>query len=242
MHCNSDNSLVHSLKSARPWFENHTRIFKFSLPTKQRMGVNLVGSLDGFKITRENFKRVKDGNFGSDGTDGSVNLGCVDEGNHRVLRFSLITKNIGDKDLIIGDPRDRPDIFEASDVYDTKYQFRTHFFVYNLRNDDSSVNIHGYKIPYCFDALEKMDCFNQGILAGGAKEDTYEFSMPCQFVVIDDVPDGEYILEATVNAPSVDAVKSGKGTVIIEEDNYDDNTVGVRLQIKGDNINVIEPK
>ena len=49
-------------------------------------------------------------------------------------------------------------------------------------------------------------------------------------------PMERYILEATVNAPSVDAAKNGKGQVFIEEDNYDNNTVSVRLQIIGDNV------
>jgi Lysyl oxidase len=88
-----------------------------------------------------------------------------------------------------------------------------------------------------------MSCDDQGILAGGKKEDTYELAMPCQFVVIDDLADGEYILEATINAPSVDAVKNKyKYKVIFEEDNYDDDTVAVRLRIKGDDVNVLKGK
>jgi hypothetical protein len=194
------------------------------------MGVNLIPKLDGFRISRENFKRKEAGG------DGSVNLGCVDKGNHRVLRFNLHTLNIGDKDLVIGNPKDRPDIFEHSDVFSTGFQFRQPpFFVYFLKNDVSSVKISGYKIPFCFDALPPASCENQGI-AAGVGEDVYESELPCQFVVIDDVADGEYTLETTVNAPSVDAVKLGKGKVLFEEDNYDDNTIAVRLLIKGDNI------
>ena len=64
--------------------------------------------------------------------------------------------------------------------------------------------------------------------------------MACQFVVIDSIPDGEYILEATVNAPSVEAVKNYSKDIFIEEDNYDNNSVSVRLQIKGDNVTEIK--
>jgi len=60
--------------------------------------------------------------------------------------------------------------------------------------------------------------------------------MDCQFVVIDGIPDGLYTLEATVNAPSVKTVRAGRSHVFIEEDNYDNNTVAVKLQIGGDNV------
>ena len=61
------------------------------------MGVDLVGKLNNFRISNENFREE---------ADGSVEYGCVTAGNHRVLRFNMITTNIGDKDLIIGDPED----------------------------------------------------------------------------------------------------------------------------------------
>lgn len=200
------------------------------------MGVNLIGKLNGFVITTENFKTIEEGG------DGSVNLGCVNKGEHRVLRFNMITYNIGDKDWIIGSPKDRLDIFEPSTVFkEVGFQFRKPpFFVYNLRNDDHSVNIYGYKIPYCFEGLDQ-GCGYQGIKAHGG-EDTYGVENPCQFVVIDNIPDGEYILEATVNAPSVEAAKTGKGKIIFEEDNYDDNVVNVRIKIEKDQINIVDKK
>ena len=172
------------------------------------------------------------------------------KGKHRVLRFNLHIVNVGDKDLVIGNPKDRPDIFEPSEVFDTGFQFRTKFFVYTLKDDYEGIKISGYKIPFCFEDHgedhgehhegghgdePKFDCDNQGIASGG-HEDVYDSDQPCQFVVIDDLPDGEYILEATVNAPSVDAVKNGKGKVLFEEDNYDDNTLAVRLKIIGDDV------
>jgi lysyl oxidase len=196
------------------------------------MGVDLVGKLQGFKISRENFIEE---------TDGSTENGCIEKGHHRVLRFNMVTYNIGDKDLVIGDPRDptvQAKYFEPFDEKFTEglgYRFKAKpFFAYSLRNDDSTVNISGYKDAFCFDGLEPESCYNQGLAAGGEKRDVYGSNMACQFVVIDNVPDGEYTLEATVNAPSVDAVKNGKGEIFFEEDNYDNNTVAVRLQIKGD--------
>lgn len=70
-----------------------------------------------------------------------------------------------------------------------------------------------------------MSCHNEGLAAREKKFDRYDSDMACQFVEIDDIPDGDYILEATVNAHR-----------LIEEDNYDNNTVAIHLQIKGDNV------
>lgn len=200
------------------------------------MGVDLKGELDNFTISRENF---------NDDENCSIRYGCIEKkGIHRVLRFDMVTSNIGDEDLIIGDPND-PDVqskffepFAKECTEGQGYRFKAKpFFVYSLRNDDSSMKISGFKDAFCFDGLPPwMDCDHQGLAAGGRTQDVYGSDMPCQFVVIDDLPDGEYILEATVNAPSVDAAKSGKGPVFIEEDNYDNNTVYVRLQIIGDNV------
>jgi Lysyl oxidase len=200
------------------------------------MGVDLKGDLANFKISRENF---------NDDDNCSIKYGCIEKkGNHRVLRFDMITSNIGDEDLIIGDPRDpnvQSKFFEPFDEECTEglgYRFKAKpFFVYSLRNDDSSIKLSGYKDAFCFDGLPPwMDCDHQGLAAGGRSQDVYGSDMSCQFVVIDDLADGEYILEATVNAPSVDAVKKGKGQVFIKEDNYDNNTASVRLQIKGDDV------
>ena len=137
------------------------------------------------------------------------------------MRFNLHVRNIGDQDLVVGDPRD-PNIqrkfFDPAPPELTEglaFKFNQPFFAYSLRNDDSSVKISGYKIPICFDVLPNGE---QGIAAGGG-EDQYVPDFPCT-LIIDDIPDGEYILEVTVNAPSVDAVKNGKGEVLFEEDRY----------------------
>jgi lysyl oxidase len=201
------------------------------------MGVDLVGRLENFKISNENFV---EGNH-------SVMYGCATLGNHRVLRFDMITTNIGDKDLKIGDPKDPsvqsryfvPEKEELTEGVGFKFKEQP-FFKYSIRNDDSTIKISGYKEAFCFDGLEPESCSNQGLAAKGELEDTYGSEMACQFVIIDSIPDGEYILEATVNAPSVEAVKSYSKDVFIEEDNYDNNSVSVRLQIKGDNVTEIK--
>ncbi|TLX89776.1 MAG: hypothetical protein E6K94_09350 [Thaumarchaeota archaeon] len=201
------------------------------------MGVDLVGKLNNFRISNENFREE---------ADGSVEYGCVTAGNHRVLRFNMITTNIGDKDLIIGDPEDPsvqrrffdPAPPELTEELGFKFK-KQPFFRYSIRNDDSSIKISGYKEAFCFDGLDPESCHNQGLAAGGKKTDIYGIDMACQFVVIDSIPDGEYILEATVNAHSVEAVKNYSKDIFIEEDNYDNNTVAVHLKIKGDKVTEI---
>jgi lysyl oxidase len=194
------------------------------------MGVNLVPKLDGFHIETTDFTRGKD--------DGSVEYGCIPEGNHTVLRFNLHCHNIGDTDLVVGNPASRPDIFEPGPKGEFPWVFKEKFNTCSIKNN-SGVVLTGYKRAFCLEDEDgiKFNCENQGISAGN--HDTYPRDLPCQFVVIDKLlddggklPDGQYTFEATTNAPSVIAVKEHIGKVLFEEDNYDDNTVSLNLTIK----------
>jgi hypothetical protein len=68
---------------------------------------------------------------------------------------------------------------------------------------------------------------NQGISAGWA--DLYGRELPCQFVVIDGVPDGTYVLRSTTNAQRV-----------VAESDYADNTIYTYLQISGAHVTQLE--
>ena len=57
--------------------------------------------------------------------------------------------------------------------------------------------------------------------------------------MIDDLEDGEYTFEATVNATSVLAAKEGVGKILYEEDNYNNNTAIFRLRFKGNKTPVV---
>ena len=73
------------------------------------------------------------------------------------------------------------------------------------------------------------DCnVNQGISAGWA--DVYHSALPCQFIVIDGVPDGDYTLVSTTNSKH-----------IVPEDTYENNTICTGLRITGNNVSVIDP-
>lgn len=165
------------------------------------------------------------------GRDPSADLGCISEGNHRVLRFNLQCHNIGDKDLEIGNPAERPDLFVPSDVFG--WQFKEKFYTFRLKND-TGIKKEGHKVAFCLMDQIRFSCDNQGISAGSY--DLYSSALPCQFIEVDGIGDGKYMLEATANAYSVQAAKTGKGKVLIEEDNYDDNTTSVQLQITGDKV------
>jgi hypothetical protein len=66
------------------------------------MGVNLVLEVDGFFIENKQFRQA----YG----DRSVDLGCISEGKRRILRFNLCCHNKGDKDLVVGNPKERTDV------------------------------------------------------------------------------------------------------------------------------------
>src|SRR5207247_103888 len=68
----------------------------------------------------------------------------------------------------------------------------------------------------------RYTCSDQGVSAGWS--DVYVGTLPCQFIIIDGVPDGDYRVLATTNH---------KQTVV--EDRYTDNSVLVGVRIQGSN-------
>jgi hypothetical protein len=200
------------------------------------MGVNLVPSVSGFELWWEDFRKMGPGAPPGSTTDGSVEDGCVQEGQHRTLRFNLNCKNIGDQPLVIGNPADRNDIFEPSVTHGwiMKYDFN----VYTLKGDKGT-EFKGAKRPFCLVGGAPFRCpDNQGIAARGGL-DRYTSELACQFIVIDGITDGEYTVEAITNATSVFAAKEKTGKVLFEEDNYDDNIITRRLKIDGEFVDVI---
>jgi lysyl oxidase len=201
------------------------------------MGVNLVPSVDGFEIWEEDFRKRGPGAPAGSTIDGSVEDGCVQEGIHKVLRFTLNCKNIGDKPFVIGNPADRTDIFERSTVHRSGWIMRDDFNIYTLKGD-KNLEYHGSKRPWCLVGGAPFTCQNQGIAARGGI-DRYTSDLACQFIVIDGIADGEYTLEAITNATSVHAAKNYPGKILFEEDNYDDNTISLRLRINGELVDII---
>lgn len=165
-----------------------------------------------------------------DSDDHSIEDGCVSPGTHRLLCFDFWTNNIGQGGFVVGSPTERPDLFVESQSHG-HYHLKdfNEFALFDLAGNPV---IDGAKQAFCLMDTERRgdwgpeeaqfaDCnSNQGISAGWA--DLYGKSLPCQFVVIDGVPDGTYVLRSTTNAQRV-----------VPESTFADNTIYTYLQITG---------
>ncbi len=131
-------------------------------------------------------------------------------GTRRLLRFAAATANVGNADLVIGEPppdgvSDPP--FTWSPCHD-HHHFQG-FAVYELLDGDQVV-VAGHKQAFCvLDTLRAMSgypshgytCANQGLSVGWA--DVYTRGLPCQWVDVTDVPSGTYTLRVRVNPDGV---------------------------------------
>lgn len=187
------------------------------------MGVNLIPKISGFRVRNENFSQ----------TNGSVRRGCINAGQHKVMWFNLHLHNIGDTDFHIGRPEDRPDVF--TNMPGIGLVFKEKFYTWRLTDDYGKEIKNGFKVAFCimdFNPPFRYDCADQGVSIGN--HDEYNANLPCQFLEIDNLPDGKYTFHVTCNSYSVQQVKNSQKP-LFEEDNYEDNTASVQLQFAGDN-------
>lgn len=131
--------------------------------------------------------------------------GCALPGPRRYLLFTTETRNIGDADIVLGDPsRNTNFVFAPCHGH---YHFND-FADYRLVNSAGQQVAIGLKSGFCLEdvsrfdfgnglAVAKYDCNNQGIQRGWA--DVYSRNLPCQWVDITGVPAGIYMLEIEVN-------------------------------------------
>ena len=196
------------------------------------MGANLVTIVRNFWIENRNF---------TTNDDGSTLDGCVGGGNHRLLRFDFLSHNAGDADLYVGPPPPHPPPFPPpSSIWiwsaaHGHYHFKE-FNQYKLLNLHDQEVVPGFKQAFCLMDIERIDpwgratgqynCSNQGVSAGWS--DVYTSTLPCQFIIIDGVPDGDYRLLATTNYKQH-----------VKEDRYLDNSVIMGLRIQGNNVQQI---
>jgi hypothetical protein len=147
--------------------------------------------------------RIVEAFFG--GESCSIVESCVDDvGNRRLLNFSTTTPNDGNTDLVMGRPEDRPELYTFGECHD-HFHF-DQYASYRLLTPDGEVAATGHKQAFCLMDLEprsddapapRFDCDDQGISAGWA--DTYGRHLDCQWVDITGVPEGDYVLEVSVN-------------------------------------------
>lgn len=165
--------------------------------------------------------------------------GCISPGTHNVLRFDFLSKNIGDADFVVGRPVDRPDIF----YFDPGHQHyhMKQFNQFKLYDTTGNLIIPSTKPGFCLDDSEQVlpnagpakfpsSCLAtevMGISAGWA--DLYRSDLPCQFLVIDGVPDGDYTLVVTTNAAQA-----------VPEDTFADNTISRGLHIQRNTVQQLE--
>jgi hypothetical protein len=181
------------------------------------MGANLVTIVRNFSIDTETFAAG----------DGSVLDGCIVPGTHRLLRFDFLSHNAGNADLHVGSPQGNPSVFVWSASHG-HYHLRD-FNQYKLLNLLDQEVVPGFKQAFCLMDVEATDpgagspkytCSDQGVTAGWS--DVYSSGLPCQFINIDGVPDGDYRLLATTNYKQ-----------IVKEDRYNDNSVLIGIRIQG---------
>ncbi|HKQ36564.1 MAG TPA: lysyl oxidase family protein [Verrucomicrobiae bacterium] len=133
-----------------------------------------------------------------------LNEGCGTPTTRRILRFDTETRNIGQADLVLGDPANNP--LYSYDACHQHYHLQ-HFAEYRLLDTNGAQVAVGNKVGFClldfyaWDANAApgylFDCDYQGIQRGWA--DVYMAGLPCQWVDITGLPGGTYILELEVD-------------------------------------------
>lgn len=153
----------------------------------------------------------------------AVAEGCALPGVRTLLRFTTESRNIGNADLVMGDPVGNP-LFHFHECHG-HYHFEE-FADYRLVGPNGIVAT-GNKASFCLQdtyrfgsgrGKARFTCSDQGIQAGWA--DVYGPHLDCQYVDVTDVPPGNYVLEIEVNP-------SG----LLVESDYSNNVASVAVVI-----------
>jgi hypothetical protein len=154
--------------------------------------------------------------------------GCVDgAGERRLLRFSTQTPNIGNADMILGDPTLQPD-FEFSACHG-HYHFEG-YARYQLLDGEGTIVATGHKQAFCLldsarvsptaSPTPRYHCSFQGIQAGWS--DIYGAGLDCQWVDITGVAEGDYTLRIEINPDHT-----------LPESDYSNNAITIPVTIPG---------
>lgn len=137
-------------------------------------------------------------------TDCDVVEGCITAGTHTLLQFNTESWNIGDADLVVGNPTNNP-LFYFSPCHG-HFHF-DNFATYNLLDQSGRVLVRGHKQAFCMEDVLRWnpnanpnriyDCSYQGIQKGWA--DVYAAGLPCQWIDITGVPPGNYLMQLIIN-------------------------------------------
>jgi Lysyl oxidase len=156
----------------------------------------------------------------------AIEEGCVAQpGLRRLLRFSTTSSNIGDMDLVLGDPKSAEG-FQFAPCHG-HYHFE-HFARYELVDASGAIVAEGHKQAFCVldstpvlpgvAVLPRYHCEFQGLQRGWA--DTYSSNLDCQWVDVTGVPSGRYLLRVSVNPERV-----------LPESDFSNNVVEVQVSV-----------
>jgi hypothetical protein len=157
-------------------------------------------------------------------------------GLRKVLRFGTRIANVGSADLRLGAPGDN-NLWEFSQCHQ-HWHYR-HYAAYDLfdvahqqllpigaKNGFAVIDIGVYDPQIATTGCRGYNGNDQGITAGCY--DAYSSNLQCQWIDITGVPDGTYDVIVTTNPDHV-----------IPELSYDNNSATVRVQIQGDNLQIL---
>ena len=131
-------------------------------------------------------------------------------GYRRLLRFDTVIINSGDGDLVLGDPSDPNNPYHDNFFFAEchGHYHNEGFADYKLLNPDGSVATPGHKQAFCLEdnlrysndtgKRQFVTCSYQGLSSGYG--DWYYKQLSGQWIDITGVPEGDYIVEVTVNA------------------------------------------
>jgi hypothetical protein len=159
--------------------------------------------------------------------------GCVAApGERRLLRFSTAIQNLGRASAVFPPIDSRPDLYVFDECHG--HDHLKGFAGYELRDSRGQQVLTGRKqgfalvdiTSYCTDAAPATFYDPMGISPGWA--DIYSFDIPCQWVDITGLGDGEYTLRVAVDTSD-----------ILEEESVHPNEVFVRMSLEGDTATVL---
>ncbi len=164
-------------------------------------------------------------------TDCAIAEGCITQtGTRRLLHFDTATQNVGNADLVVGDPTENA-CFQWSACHQ-HYHFKGVGRYTLYQSDGTTVAAVGHKQGFCLEDVEPIPslvpppatpsttfmCTSQGLHVGW--EDVYPNNIDCQWIDITGLPAGQYVLSVLVN-----------GEHFLPESNYANNEARVPVTI-----------
>jgi hypothetical protein len=199
---------------------------------------DMITKLDHFWIENRSFTA----------NDGSVLDNCITPGSYKLLRFDIVTANVGNADFFVGAPSANDPRYSYSSGH--QHYHLVDFNKYVITDMFGYERAPGYKQAFCLMDWEKWNpgagsgqytCQNQGVSPGWGDRywgHTYQPGEPgypgynaspldCQFINITGLADGNYILMAETNYARV-----------APEANFTNNAQAINLAIAGNTVSV----